>query len=67
MINVNEKNIEWFEGITFSDILKTLGYTISNPRVIIRVDGEPVPRNNRDEFRIRDGMEIRIINTLCGG
>ncbi len=67
MLKVNEKDIPWYDGITIRDLLKILGYTITNPRVMVRVDGEPVPKSLRDGFVIQDRMKIQIINTLCGG
>ena len=67
MIKVNGKNIEWTPNISFSDIYKKIGYTISNPRVIVRVDGETVSKSDRKEYEIADLSEIVIINTLCGG
>ena len=67
MITVNGKPMEWREGITFAEILQNLGYTIPRPRVILRVEGETIPKEERDSFLFRDGADIRIINTLCGG
>ena len=67
MLKVNGKDIEWKEGITFSEIYRLIGYSISNPRVIIRVNGETVPKSARKTFLIPDASEIEIVNTLCGG
>lgn len=67
MITVNGKPMEWREGLSFAEILQNLGYTISRPRVILRVDGDTIPKEERDSFIFLDGMDVRIINTLCGG
>lgn len=67
MIKVNAKSLAWTPEITFSDIYRQIGYTISNPRVIVRVNGKTVPKNERKDYRIPDLSEIEIINTLCGG
>lgn len=67
MITVNGKPMDWREGLTFSEILKFLGYTISQPRVILRVDGETIPKERRETLAFSDGADIRVINTLCGG
>ena len=67
MITVNDKPMEWREGMTFQDILSFLGYTISKPRVILRVDGETIPKEKRDNLHLYDGADVRVINTLCGG
>jgi thiamine biosynthesis protein ThiS len=67
MIKVNGKELKWYQGITFSEVYKTVGYTIRNPRVLIRVNGKPLRKNERAHYIISDGDEIEIINTLCGG
>ena len=67
MIKVNGKELKWYPGITFSEVYKAVGYTISNPRVIVRVNGAPIRKNERPQFIISDGDRIEIINTLCGG
>lgn len=67
MLTVNGQPLEWFPGITFSDIFKALGYTISNPRVIVRVDSAAVPKAERAGFEIKDGSVVEVLNTLCGG
>lgn len=67
MMKVNGKSVVWSPGITFSDIYKQIGYTISNPRVIVRVDGIAIPKNERKDYIIPDSSDIEIINTLCGG
>lgn len=67
MIKVNGKDLVWTTDITFSEILKQIGYTISNPRFIVRVNGTTVPKNERGDYKIADSAEIEIVNTLCGG
>lgn len=67
MIRVNGKELEWHEGLAFEDLYQALGYTIKTPRVIIRVNGETVKKNQRDGFAIPDNADIEIINALCGG
>ncbi len=67
MINVNGKPYEWTPEITFQEIYKFIGYTIKNPRVIVRVNGETIPKDKRPGFFIPDSANIEIINTLCGG
>ena len=67
MLRVNGKDLEWEEGITFQDIYRQIGYTIKNPRVIVRINGETVPREARAGFIIEDESVVEIVNTLCGG
>lgn len=67
MLKVNGKNVEWKSDITFSEVYKAIGYTISNPRVIVRVNGETIARAERKDFKIPDSAAIDVVNTLCGG
>lgn len=67
MLTVNGKPVKWREDISFSEIYSAIGYTISNPRVIVRVNGINVPKSDRAGFCIPDEAEIEVINTLCGG
>lgn len=67
MLNVNDKSMEWHADITFAEILANLGYSISRPRVILRVDGVTIPKNERGIYKFSDGSSIKVVNTLCGG
>ncbi len=57
----------WHEGITFREIYAFLGYTISRPPVLVKVNGHTVRRKERDEYSIPDGAEITVTGTLRGG
>ncbi|MDC7225190.1 MAG: sulfur carrier protein ThiS [Spirochaetales bacterium] len=67
MLKVNGKDVEWREGLSFSELYRQIGYTISNPRVIVKVNGEKIAKAERKEYNIPDSAEIEVINTLCGG
>lgn len=67
MITVNGKRMEWHEGITFEEIYRFLGYTISNPPVLVKVDGNTIRKGERESFKIPDGAEITVAGTLRGG
>ena len=67
VLRVNGKTIPWHEGITFSEIYAALGYTLSDPLVVVRVNGRPVDKAERDDFTVPDGASIEIINKLRGG
>jgi len=67
MIKVNGKSIDWQSEITFEDIYRQIGYTLKNPRVIVRINGETIAKKDRPGFLISDESDIEIINTLCGG
>ena len=67
MIQVNGKEMAWHEGINFQEIYAFLGYTISRPPVLVKVNGRTVRRKDRDSYSIPDGAEISVTGTLRGG
>ena len=67
MVSVNGKDLEWSSDLTFTDVYRRIGYTISNPRVIVRVNGKSVPKHERPGYKIPDSADIEVVNTLCGG
>ncbi|MFW5747640.1 MAG: sulfur carrier protein ThiS [bacterium] len=64
---MNGRTIPWHEGITFPEIYAALGYTLSEPLVVVRVNGTLVDKGKREGFSIPDGADIEIINKLRGG
>ena len=67
MVRVNGKEVDWSPDLKFADVYRQIGYTISNPRVIVRVNGVAVPKNERQGYKIPDSADIEVVNTLCGG
>jgi sulfur carrier protein ThiS len=59
--------MEWHDKISFPEIYRFLGYTISEPVVNVIVNGELVRKSDRDGYSIPDGAEIKIVNILSGG
>jgi thiamine biosynthesis protein ThiS len=67
MIRVNEKLMDWQEGLSFDLLLRRLGYTIKNPPILVRVNGQLVKKTEREDFVIPDGAVIEIKTILRGG
>ena len=67
MITVNDKVMPWEEGLSFAEIYEFLGYTLKEPVVTVKVNGEIIPREKRAGFSIPDGSIIEIVNVLRGG
>ncbi len=59
--------MEWKNGLTFGEIFRFLGYTLSDPIVAVKVNGTLVPKNERAGYSIPDGGEIEVLNILRGG
>jgi len=66
VIRINNRDeIEWEEGMTVSDLLERMRYTF--PHIIVKVDGEIVPREEYNTRTIPDGADVRVIHLIAGG
>ena len=65
MISVNGRDFEWREGLTIQAILEERGYTA--PRIVVKVNGEVVRREQWGTYVVRDGEEVRAIHLIAGG
>ncbi|HID89666.1 MAG TPA: sulfur carrier protein ThiS [Anaerolineae bacterium] len=66
MIRVNDRDeIEWEEGMTVSDLLERMRYTF--PHIIVKVNGEVIPREEYETHAIPDGADVRVIHLIAGG
>jgi len=67
MIKINEKPFAWFENMSIFDLLKTMGYTLKRPAVLITVNNEVIRKSDWDNFLIQDSDVISVLNLLRGG
>ena len=65
MITVNDNKIEYEEAMTVASILKKLNYVF--PMLVIRKNGELVPRKHYDSTQVEDGDHLDIIHLISGG
>ncbi|MCQ1529241.1 MULTISPECIES: sulfur carrier protein ThiS [Lutispora] len=65
MIRVNHRNMDFYEGMTLKSLIKDLKYSF--PTLMVKVNGELVPKEKYEETRIRDGDDINIIHPIAGG
>ena len=66
MILVNNRDeIEWEEGLTISGLLDRFRYTF--PHIIVKIDGEVIPREQYPTRTIPDGADVRVIHLIAGG
>jgi sulfur carrier protein len=61
----NRQEIEWREGMTVSDLLQSLNYTYH--RIIVKVNGELVPRDSYETHLVPDGADVKAIHLIAGG
>ena len=66
MIRVNNRDeIEWERGLTVSDLLARFHYTF--PHIIVKVNGEVIPKEEYSTRTIPDGAEVWVIHLIAGG
>ena len=66
MILVNNRDeIVWEEGLAVSGLLERFRYTF--PHIIVKIDGEVVPREEYPTRTIPDGADVRVIHLIAGG
>lgn len=66
MIRVNDRDeIEWEDGLTVSDLLERFRYTFVH--IVVKIDGEVVPREEYPTRTIPDGADVRVIHLIAGG
>ncbi|HUX77980.1 MAG TPA: sulfur carrier protein ThiS [Anaerolineae bacterium] len=66
MILVNNRDeVEWEKGLTVSALLERFRYTF--PHIIVKVDGEVVPREEYPTRTIPDDADVWVIHLIAGG
>ena len=66
MILVNNRDkVEWEEGLTVSALLERFRYTF--PHIIVKVNGEVVPREEYPARTIPDDADVWVIHLIAGG
>jgi len=66
MILVNNRDeLEWENGLTVAALLERFRYTF--PLVIVKIDGEVVPREQYPARTIPDGANVQVIYLIAGG
>jgi sulfur carrier protein len=61
----NRDEVEWEEGLTVSALLERFRYTF--PHIIVKVDGEVVPREEYPTRIIPDDADVWVIHLIAGG
>lgn len=65
MIKVNGRDTEWEENLTVEKLLQNKRYTY--PKIIVRINGELIHREEYGSTPIRDGDDVKVIHLLAGG
>ncbi len=51
--------------MTVSDLLERMRYTF--PHIIVKVNGEVVPREAYETYALPDGADVWVIHLIAGG
>jgi len=66
VVRVNNRDeVEWEEGLTVSGLLERFRYTFAH--IIVKVNGEVVPREEYPTCTISGGADVRVIHLIAGG
>ena len=66
MIRINDRHeVDWREGMTVADLLEEMNYTFHE--IIVKVDGELVPKEAYDTTTVSDGADVKAIHLIAGG
>jgi sulfur carrier protein len=65
MIMVNNREAEWHEGLTVRGVMEMHNYT--SPKVVVKVNGDLVRKEEWDTFVINDGDDVKVIHLIGGG
>ena len=65
MITAKGKPMQWHEGLSVEEVLKTLGYAV--PAAVVRLDGQSVRRQDWAATRVPDGAVLEVQVLMAGG
>ncbi|WP_352417894.1 sulfur carrier protein ThiS [Proteiniborus sp.] len=65
MILINGNEHEWTKDLTVQKILDIKKYTF--PKIIVKVNGNLIPKHEYASTLIYDGDEVQVIHLLAGG
>ena len=65
MIRINEKEIEWRQGMTVSDAMNDVD--MSFPLVVVAVNDQIIPKRELGNYELSDGDEIKVLHLTSGG
>ena len=66
MVLVNNRDkIEWNEGMAVKDILEAMEFTFS--LMTITVNGELIPEEDYDTYKVPDNADVNVFHLAHGG
>lgn len=65
IITVNGNVIDWFEGMTVTDVLSVMNYTFK--LLVIHVNEDVIKRDEWPETKVPAGADVKVIHLMSGG
>lgn len=65
MINLNNTQTEWQQGLTVAALLRQRNFIYS--RIIVKINGVLIEAADYADCIINDGDEVKVIHLLAGG
>ena len=65
MITVNGESVEYEEGTTVASLLEKHNFIF--PMIVVKINGEPVSRDEYGRAPIADGDRVEVIHMISGG
>lgn len=65
MIKVNTEDLPWQEGMTVRALLDEKVFTFRH--IIVRVNGDYVPEEEYESYKIADGDDVLVLHLMAGG
>ncbi len=66
MITINNRDkIEWFEGMTVSDVLKKMRYEYN--LISVHINDDYIPDNQYDKTTVPDNSSVFVMHLAHGG
>ena len=65
MFTLNNRNEEYIEGLTISELIKIKKYTYK--KKIVSINGDFIEPDEYDKAIIKDGDDVKIHHLLAGG
>ncbi|MCF2140658.1 MAG: sulfur carrier protein ThiS [Candidatus Lokiarchaeota archaeon] len=65
MIQVNNRDFEWFEGLTVKKLLELKRYTF--PEIVVKINNIYIPPEEYEKTQIKDGDNVLALHMFGGG
>ncbi len=65
LITVNNRPVEWEEGMTVARLLEKMNYTWR--MLVVKINGQLVKRKEYSRTKIPAGADVKVLHLVAGG